>query len=313
MLLAKTIINENVHGLSTVKPQVCECGSTDLFFDEKRYETVCLHCGLVLEEPRINLAEDVAVYNVSNEENPSRVGAPLTSSLHDRGLSTEIGWAKVEGSEEKKAQWQRMRRENNRSRVRNPQDRNLINALNQLNVFVSNLQIAPSFAKQLKENTSDLYRRALSENLIQGRSIEGIMAACLFVNCREAHTPRSLDEIEEATGVKKAAVSKYVRVLKKELGIKLPQTSPGDYVPRIRTELGVSLEVEARAIEILNIVLENNFNGGNNPIGMAAASVYLACQECGEKKSQRIVSQAAKVSEVTVRNTSKTLKSYLDA
>ena len=72
---------------------------------------------------------------MSNDENPSRVGAPLTSSLHDRGLSSEIGWTKVQGSEEKKAQWQRMRMENNRSRVRNPQDCNLINALNQLNVF----------------------------------------------------------------------------------------------------------------------------------------------------------------------------------
>ena len=151
---------------------------------------------------------------MSNDENPSRVGAPLTSSLHDRGLSSEIGWTKVQGSEEKKAQWQRMRRENNRSRVRNLQDRNLINALNQLNVFLSNLQISPAFAKTLKESTSELYRKALSGNLIQGRSIEGIMAACLFINCREAHTPRFLDEIEEATGVRKAAISKYVKMTK---------------------------------------------------------------------------------------------------
>lgn len=56
-----------------------------------------------------------------------------------------------------------------------------------------------------------------------------------------------------------------------------------DYVPRLRSELNLSLEVESRVIEILNIVLSNNFNGGNNPIGMAAASIYIAGQELGEK------------------------------
>ncbi|MCQ2972905.1 MAG: hypothetical protein MJ209_06540 [archaeon] len=35
MISTKSIINENVHGIFTLKPQVCECGSMNFIFDEK--------------------------------------------------------------------------------------------------------------------------------------------------------------------------------------------------------------------------------------------------------------------------------------
>ena len=44
------------------------------------------------------------------------------------------------------------------------------------------------------------------------------------------------------------------------------------------------------------------------PNGLAAAALYIACLQTGEHKTQHSISEAASITEVTVRNRCKTLR-----
>jgi len=46
-------------------------------------------------------------------------------------------------------------------------------------------------------------------------------------------------------------------------------------------------------------------------MGLAAAALYIACKQAGEKKTQKDIADAAGVTEVTVRNRFKNLKRQL--
>jgi len=53
---------------------------------------------------------------------------------------------------------------------------------------------------------------------------------------------------------------------------------------------------------ILNRAKEMGMVAGKDPMGIAAAALYLACISTGEVKSQKDISIASGVTEVTIRN-----------
>ena len=54
------------------------------------------------------------------------------------------------------------------------------------------------------------------------------------------------------------------------------------------------------------------YYAGKNPMGFAGTILYLSCLKTGENKTQTEMAQAAGVTEVTLRNRSKALKSKLE-
>ena len=67
----------------------CEvCGGTSWDSDNVRGETICSDCGYVAAENMIDPGAEWV--NHSNGDDRSRVGAPSTLTLSDKGLSTEI-------------------------------------------------------------------------------------------------------------------------------------------------------------------------------------------------------------------------------
>ena len=67
-----------------------------------------------------------------------------------------------------------------------------------------------------------------------------------------------------------------------------------------------------KATKILQTAEEQKISAGKDPMGLAAAALYVACVTNGENKTQRDVAEAAGVTEVTIRNRYKGLKVALD-
>lgn len=92
-------------------------------------------------------------------------------------------------------------------------------ALTELDRESSNLGLP----RDIREDAAFIYRNAAKNNLIRGRSIEGMVAASIYTACRRGNIPRTLDEIGEVSKVSKKQLGKNYRFLSRKLGIKLNQ------------------------------------------------------------------------------------------
>jgi len=157
-----------------------------------------------------------------------------------------------------------------------------------------------------------IYRKAVKKNLIRGRSINSVVAASLYAACRKANVPRTLDEIAEATSSDRKEIGRTYRFLSRELVLKLKPTKPQEYLSRFCSELDLSGKIQKMAKNIIDQAEEKELISGKGPTGLAAASIYIASINGGERRTQREVADVAAVTEVTVRNRYKELVDKLD-
>ncbi|WP_134670921.1 transcription initiation factor IIB [Halorussus marinus] len=282
--------------------QCPECGG-DLVTDGERGETVCADCGLVVDEDQIDPGPEWRAFDAAEKDEKSRVGAPTTNTMHDKGLSTNIGWQDKDaygnslGSRQRE-KMQRLRKWNERFRTRDSKERNLKQALGEIDRMASALGLP----NNVRETASVIYRRALDEDLLPGRSIEGVATSALYAAARKAGTPRSLDEISNVSRVEKDEIARTYRYVVRELGLEIQPADPKSYVPRFVSDLGVSEEVERSARGLLDTATEKGIHSGKSPVGLAAAAVYAAALLSNEKVTQSEVSEVSDISEVTIRN-----------
>ena len=282
---------------------VCpECGGS-LHSDSERGETVCEDCGLVVEEDEIDPGPEWRAFDSKEKDEKSRVGAPTTNMMHDKGLSTNIGWQDKDAygnslSSRQREKMQRLRTWNERFRTRDSKERNLKQALGEIDRMASALGLP----ENVRETASVIYRRALDEDLLPGRSIEGVSTASLYAAARQAGTPRSLDEIAAVSRVDKDEIARTYRYVVRELSLEIQPADPESYVPRFASDLDLSEEVERRARQLLQNAKEEGVHSGKSPVGLAAAAVYAASLLTNEKVTQSQVSEVANISEVTIRN-----------
>ena len=284
--------------------QTCpECDAGALRMDADGRELSCEDCGLVVEENNIDRGPEWRAFNHQESQNKSRVGAPTTQTMHDRGLTTNIDWRDKDAygrrlSAEKRQQMSRLRTWHERSRTKDAGERNLQFALSETDRMASALGVPRS----VREIASVLYRRALDEDLIRGRSIEGVATGTLYAACRMDGIPRSLAEVAAVSRVDRKEIGRTYRYVAQELGLEMEPVDPKKYVPRFTSELGLSEEAVAKANEIIDTTAEMGMLSGKSPTGYAAAAIYAAALLCNEKVTQRAVADAAQVTEVTIRN-----------
>ena len=289
---------------------VATCPECDarLQADSEHGETVCTECGLVVEEDEIDRGPEWRAFDSAEKDEKSRVGAPTTKMMHDDGLSTNIGWQDKDAygnslSSSQRKKMQRLRTWNERFRTRDSKERNLKQALGEIERMASALGLP----ENVRETASVIYRRALSENLLPGRSIEGVATAALYAAARQAGVPRSLDEVERVSRVDKMELTRTYRYIIRELNLEVKPADPESYVPRFISDLELSDEVERRARELIEAARNAGVLSGKSPVGLAAAAVYAAALLCNQKVTQNEVSEVADISEVTIRNRYKEL------
>ncbi len=290
---------------STRSDEELRCPECDgqLATDTEHGETVCRDCGLVVQEDEIDHGPEWRAFDSSEKDQKSRVGAPTTKMMHDKGLSTNIGWQDRDAygkslSSRQRQKMQRLRTWNERFRTRDSKERNLKQALGEVDRMASALGLPDN----VRETASVIYRRALNEDLLPGRSIEGVSTASLYAAARQAGTPRSLDELTGVSRVEKDEIARTYRYIARELSLEIKPADPEQYVPRFASDLELSDEAERRARELLSTAKSQGVHSGKSPVGLAAAAIYAASLLTNQKVTQSQVSDVANISEVTIRN-----------
>jgi transcription initiation factor TFIIB len=190
----------------------------------------------------------------------------------------------------------------------NASERNLSIAFSELNKLSSQMNLP----RTIRERAGMIYRKAAKKNLIRGRSVEAVVVATVYAACRLVGMPRTLDELSKISRIPRRDIGRTYRFISRELKLKINVPTPLTYVKRFCNKLKLSQNVEKKAMEILNESIEKKLISGRGPVGVAAASIYIAAILCGEKRTQREVADIASVTEVTIRNRYKELVERLD-
>lgn len=98
-----------------------------------------------------------------------------------------------------------------------------------------------------------------------------------------------------------------------ELDIKIPVIDPIDCIVKVSNKANLNEKTKHTAINIIHQVDRNKTIVGKDPMGIAAAILYIACLNVDEKRTQSEISQAAGITEMTLRNIYKVIKKYYNS
>ncbi len=286
-----------------IGPKCPSCGNKKIVTDQNTGELFCGKCGIVITDKIVDASAEWRSFSNEGGTDPTRTGAPTSLTMHDRGLSTIIGTVNKDASGKPlstsmKSTIERLRTWDSRSQTNSSADRNLRQALNEMNKLKDKLSLSDTVIQK----SAYIYRKALEKKLVRGRSIQGLVAACLYAACRNTETPRTLQDISNGMNVRKKDIARCYRLIFRELELKMPVVDPIKGVSRIASIAELGEKTKRKAIEILNQAKDSGLVAGKDPMGIAAASLYLACISTGEIKSQKEISLASGITEVTIRN-----------
>ncbi len=282
-----------------------------LVTDSIRGEILCASCGSVLADKVEDLGPEQRSFTMEDYAQNSRTGLASTLSIHDKGLSTVIGNADRDASGNSissymKYTFSRLRTWDSRSKA-NSSERNLRSAF----VIMESAQSKLEISDAVIERAAYLYRKALTKNIIRGRTISGMILSALYVACRESNVPRTLQEIAEAGNVSFKDLSRHYRVLVKSLELQVESFNPLEFVSKIGTMVGFSEKAKRDALDILSKAHGRGLTDGKNPVSLAATAVFMSGIINEEKATQKDIAKASGVSSVTIRNVARILRKQL--
>lgn len=165
----------------------------------------------------------------------------------------------------------------------------------ELDIPDSSIDIAKSLSEQYRNERGDFY----------GNALELLAASCLYCGGKVTEVPLQPNDFADIGGpvVSRKGLLRRSKDIASTVGLD-PSAffETTQYVDRFCEELNASDAVRDRANEILNTTDEEGLSSGKSPSGWAAAGVYNAALDVGEKYTQKEVSNVADATEVTIRN-----------
>lgn len=286
------------------KPKCPRCAKSKIIVADD--EACCSSCGYVIPEKSIATGPEWHSYNDTKDN--ARAGAPTSLAVHDQGLSTIIGLQNKDSSgvpltANMKYLMQRLKVWDGRTKG-SAEDRNLKAAFSELARLSGKLSLNAATV----DKAAYVYRKALESKLVRGRSINSVLAASVYAACRLLSVSRNLKDLEEASNIKRKDIARCYRLLFQHLDIKAGVIDPVQCISKIGSQLNISEKAKREAIKVINAAHEKDEVAGKDPMGLAAAALYLGSIKSGEAVTQRQIAMAASVTEVTIRNRFKGLK-----
>jgi transcription initiation factor TFIIB len=290
---------------------MCKSGKT--VTDPESGELICRNCGLVISDKAQESRPEWRAFTSEEANDRSRTGIPSSLARHDMGLSTVIGRTDRDASGRAidismRSTMGRLRAWDFRTQAHSPTDRNLRQAFSELDRLKDKLRLSDAAV----EKTAYIYRKAQERGLVRGRTISAMVGAAIYIACRETGTSRTLKDIAEIGNIKRKDLARIYRIVVMELDLKVPMIDPMKCIVRVANRANLSERTKRMAMSIMKNVTKSRISAGKDPMGLAASVLYLACLNSGESKTQTDIADAAGVTEVTVRNRYKNLKSQLD-
>jgi transcription initiation factor TFIIB len=278
--------------------------------DPESGEIICTNCGYVFSDKAQDSRAEWRTFSSGGKSERVRVGSPISLTRHDMGLATIIGKSNMDSSGQKldpsmHSMIHRLRTWNFRTQIHTSAERNLMRALNELAIVKDKLGLSDVMI----EKTAYIYRKANEKHLTKGRSVSAILAAAIYIACREMGASRTLADIAAAMDVKRKIISRSHRVLINELDVNIPPVDLVKCIARIANKVNIDEKTKRMAMHTMIDLVDREISAGKSPMGLAASVLYTSCLRNDENTTQKNIAEAAGVSEVTIRNRIKDLRS----
>ncbi|KAJ7591527.1 hypothetical protein C8J56DRAFT_566106 [Mycena floridula] len=261
-----------------------EFGSGDL---------VCGNCGLVLGDRIVDTRSEWRTFANDEGDDPSRVGAasdPLLDGIEQ--LDTVISFK--DGGSGLARELQRAASRSSGSRT----ERNLLTAFRDISNWCDQF----SLPKTISDIAKQLYKRSDEEKLLRGKPMEAVIAACIFIACRQAHVPRTFREICNLTHVSKKVLGQCYKALEQAFNL-TPGASaqgatghtqgPEALLVRYCNHLDLPPNVQSICSDIIIAARKHGIADGRSPVSIAGGAIYFTCHLLGKVKSLKDIGAVA--------------------
>jgi transcription initiation factor TFIIB len=289
----------SVQKTSTNSGTACPSCQGKIVSDLDRGERICSHCAIVIDENfhAVNSGNVDFFSDLENEGN--REATSLM--MYEIGLPTFIDKKNVDAAGKQihgSSEFEKLRRLNKFTISNDSKTRNLNKAIREIRRISEILGISSSLA----ERASYIYRKALNKKLIRGRSITGIVAATIYIACKDAGVFFPIDRIDRlGENCNRKNVIHYYKFLLRQMKINVGVPDPVQYISRISARARLSGRTERKALEILSKMEGDPELSGKKPASLAAASLYLASLQVGEHTTQLRIAIASELTTITIR------------
>ncbi|TFL05771.1 cyclin-like protein [Pterulicium gracile] len=266
-------------------------------------DLVCASCGLVLGDRIVDTRSEWRTFANDEGDDPSRVGAasdPLMDGVEQ--LDTVISFR--DGGSGLSRELQRAA---TRSQSGSRSERNLLTAFRDISSWCDQFTLP----KTISDIAKQLYKRADEEKLLRGKPLEAVIAACIFIACRQAHVPRTFREICTLTHVSKKMLGQCYKALEQAFNLspgatasanKTGQTTGAEgLLGRFCNHLDLPPNVQAICSDIIIQARNLGIAAGRSPVSIAGGAIYFASHLLGCAKSAKEISTVAGVSDGTIK------------
>jgi transcription initiation factor TFIIB len=195
----KSQLSQLGHGMlnssESVKCSVCGRMHTSIS-DPESGEVLCSYCGLVFAERNLDLANsERRAFTTEESDKRARTVAPTSLSRHDRGLPTLMGKPSRDAAGHEldanaRLTYKRLKKWDDQVQLYSSIDRNLWRAFSELSMLRDKLGLSDSSVEEI----AYMYRKVEDKGLVRGRTIRGMLVACVYLACRRSGNPQDIKE-----------------------------------------------------------------------------------------------------------------------
>lgn len=183
-------------------------------------------------------------------------------------------------------------------------ERNLLSAFKD----IDNLCEHMSLPKTIRDIAKQLYKRSDEEKLLRGKPLDAVIAAAIFIACRQAKVPRTFREICNVTRVPKKTLGQCYKVLENAFLQTEEQnkgdtkrTGAADLVTRYCNHLNLEVRIETICRSIIETASEQGIAAGRSPVSIAGGAIFFATHLFGCPRTVKDIGSVAGVSEGTIK------------
>ncbi|XWS44388.1 hypothetical protein CRYUN_Cryun15aG0040800 [Craigia yunnanensis] len=267
---------------------------TEIIIDYRTGDTICFECGLVLESHYADETSEWRTFVDSmDDKDPERVGSKVNRLLEHGNLTTWI--SKTKGAP---VGFFTSLNESNL-------DSTMVKGFETIGVMADRLGLVTT----IKDRACEIYKNMEDSKSCKGKKLTAVLAATLFIACREIRLSRTLKEISTvADGASKKEINRAIEVIKKQLEVEMGTVQPRELVRRFCSKLGMNNQAIMAVQEAVMIVEELDIR--RSPKSVLAAIIYMINQVSGSEITFQEIAVAAEVGEGTIKKSYKDLAPY---